>query len=337
MSKIKIIGDSIPNLPWQEKPSDCKDPVWRFAQNPVIDRNPCEGVARIFNSAVVPYEGKFIGLFRVEEKTGVPYVRLGRSDDGMHFTFEEKHLEVIEPDGSIAPDFNHYDPRLVKIEDAYYGIWCEPFLTAKKYPSLGICKTTDFKTFHRVPSPLLPAQRNGVLFPRKVNGEYKLFSRPSDLSHTTFGDIFISGSKDMEYWGNHACVLQTQECGCWAGCKIGAGPAPIETSEGWLMFYHGVQHTCNCMVYSMGACLLDLNDPSKVLYNCSPYLLTPEKTYEQNGFVPNVVFPCAALADADTGRIAIYYGGADSVTCLAFTTVDELVEYIKTHCDFKMG
>ncbi len=337
MPNIKIVSQSIPNMPWQDKPEGCKMPIWRYDGNPVIKRNPCEGVAKIFNSAVVPYEGKFVGLFRVEETVGVPYIRFGKSDDGIHFTFDEEHLKVIEPDGSIANDFNHYDPRLVKLEDWYYGIWCEPFPGNENYPALGMCKTQDFETFHRVPTPLLPIQRNGVLFPRKVGGEYKLLSRVTGVGHNRFGDIFLSGSPDMKYWGNHQSVLRTTDCGCWAGCKIGAGPAPIETSEGWLLFYHGVQDTCNCLVYSMGACLLDLEDPSKVLYNCSPYLLTPEMIYEQNGFVPNVVFPCGVLADQDTGRLAIYYGGADSVTCLAFAQVDELVEYIKTHCDFKMG
>ncbi len=336
INKIKIIGDSLPNIPWQDRPANCNDPVWRYDGNPVIDRNPIEGVARIFNSAVVPFEGKFVGLFRVEEKVGVPYVRFGRSDDGIHFTFDDHHLEVIEPDGTIANDFNHYDPRLVKIDDWYYGIWCEPFKTHMHYPSLGMCKTQDFKKFYRVPSPVLPPQRNGVLFPRKVDGTYRLLSRPSDLAHTPFGDIFMSSSPDMRYWGDHCCILKRTDCGCWSGRKIGAGPAPIETSEGWLLFYHGVQETCNCMVYSMGACILDRDDPSKLLYNCKPYLLTPEMLYEQNGFVPNVVFPCATLQDADTGRIAIYYGGADSVTGLAFTDVETIVDYIKTHNEFSL-
>ncbi len=333
MSKVKLICDALPNIPWQDRPEGCTDPVWRYDANPVIDRNPCEGVARIFNSAVIPYEGKFIGLFRVEEKVGVPYIRLGRSDDGIHFTIEDKHLEVIEEDGSIACDFNHYDPRLVKIEDWYYGIWCEPCVTADNYPTLGVCRTQDFKKFYRVKSPVLPPQRNGVFFPRKVNGTYRLLSRPSDLAHTPFGNIFMSSSPDMHYWGDHVCVLRKEDCGCWGCCKIGAGPAPIETSEGWLLFYHGVQATCNDMVYSMGACILDRDDPSKVLYNCMPYLLTPETLYEQNGFVANVLFPCATLQDSETGRIAIYYGGADSVTGLAFTDVDTVVDYIKSHTD----
>ena len=102
-------------------------------------------------------------------------------------------------------------------------------------------------------------------------------------------------------------------------------------SEGWLLFYHGVTGTCNGFVYSIGGAILDKDEPSKVLYRCGNFLLTPEKWYEERGFVPNVCFPCATLQDADTGRIALYYGCADSYVGLAFTTVDEVVDYIKTH------
>ena len=97
------------------------------------------------------------------------------------------------------------------------------------------------------------------------------------------------------------------------------------------MFYHGVATTCNGFVYSMGGAILDIDDPSKVLYRCENYLLTPEENYEVTGFVPNVVFPCATLQDEETGRIAIYYGAADTHVGLAFTTVDEVVNYIKAH------
>ena len=106
--------------------------------------------------------------------------------------------------------------------------------------------------------------------------------------------------------------------------KIGGGPAPIETTEGWLMFYHGVTGTCNGLVYSMGAVILDLDEPSKVKYRSSNYVLTPE----ERGFVSNVVFPCATLHDAETGKIAIYYGVADTYVGLAYTTVDEIVKYV---------
>jgi beta-1,4-mannooligosaccharide/beta-1,4-mannosyl-N-acetylglucosamine phosphorylase len=126
-------------------------------------------------------------------------------------------------------------------------------------------------------------------------------------------------------------VMRAGGKGWWQGTKIGAGPIPIETNEGWLLFYHGVSGTCNGFVYSYGAALLDLDQPWKVIYRGEDYLLTPEKIYETSGFVPNVCFPCATLADAPSGRIAIYYGAADTYTAMAFCQVDEILDWLKTH------
>ena len=193
--------------------------------------------------------------------------------------------------------------------------------------------TKDFKTWTRLPNPLMPFNRNGVLFPRKINNKYFLLSRPSDTGHTPFGDIFLSESPDLIHWGHHKWVMGKGGKGWWQGTKIGAGPVPIETKEGWLLFYHGVSGTCNGFVYSFGAVLLDISDPSKVLYRTSDYLLTPETDYETRGFVPNVAFPCANLYDASTGRITIYYGAADTYTALAFCQVDELLDYMKKNSE----
>ena len=102
-------------------------------------------------------------------------------------------------------------------------------------------------------------------------------------------------------------------------------------TEGWLLFYHGVVNTCNGYVYSIGGALLDIDEPSKVLYRCENFLLTPEEWYEERGFVPNVTFPCATIHDSSTGRIALYYGAADSYVALAFTKADLIVDYIKKH------
>ena len=195
-----------------------------------------------------------------------------------------------------------------------------------------MAKTTDFKTFTRIENPFLPFNRNAVLFPRKIDGKFKLLSRPSDSGHTPFGDIYISESPDMEYWGHHRHVMG-KSGNWWENVKIGGGAAPIETSEGWLLFYHGVTGTCNGLVYSIGGTILDRDEPSKVLYRCNTFLLTPEEWYEERGFVPNVCFPCATLQDAETGRIAVYYGCADSYVGLAFTTIDEVVSYIKEHSE----
>ena len=104
---------------------------------------------------------------------------------------------------------------------------------------------------------------------------------------------------------------------------------PIETEEGWLLIYHGVLISCNGFVYSAGCALLDLDEPWKVKYRTKPYIISPRELYECVGDVPNVVFPCTNLCDAATGRIAIYYGAADTVIGLAYTTAEELVQFTK--------
>ena len=182
----------------------------------------------------------------------------------------------------------------------------------------------------RIENPFIPFNRNAVLFPRKINGNYVLLSRPSDSGHTPFGDIFLSQSPDMVYWGKHRHVM-SRSYEWWENLKIGGGAAPIETTEGWLLFYHGVVGTCSGYVYSIGGAILDINEPSKVLYRCENYLLTPEEWYEERGFVPNVCFPCATIHDPATGRIALYYGCADSYVSVAFTKADLIVDYIKAH------
>ena len=135
----------------------------------------------------------------------------------------------------------------------------------------------------------------------------------------------------MEYWGKHRHVMGKGGNGWGQGTKIGGGPAPIETSEGWLLIYHGVSGTCNGFVYSFGACILDKEQPWKVKYRCREFLINPREIYETVGDVQNVTFPCAALCDKDTGRIAIYYGCADTCVSMAFCYAEEVVEYVKAH------
>lgn len=328
MSEVKMISPVVKNVPWQEKPEGLTGaPIWRYSENPIIGRNPVEGVARIFNSAVMPYGDGFIGVFRGEQTNGIPYIYLGHSKDAIHWEFEKEKIQMVNEAGEPYMPRYAYDPRLVKVEDAYYIIWCTDFYGA----ALGLAKTTDFKTFTRLDNPFIPFNRNGVLFPRKINGNFVMLSRPSDSGHTPFGDIFVSESPDLVYWGKHKHVMTRGYNQWWQSLKIGGGAAPIETSEGWLLFYHGVTGTCNGYVYSMGAALLDIDNPSIVKYRTRDFILTPEKWYEETGFVQNVVFPCAALTDAESGKIAIYYGAADSYVGLAFTTVDEIVTYIKEH------
>ncbi|MBR6007626.1 MAG: glycoside hydrolase family 130 protein [Clostridia bacterium] len=320
----KIIGASLPNIPWQDKPQGCGDVLWRYSQNPIVQRNaiPCSN--SIFNSAVVPYKGEFAGVFRVDDKRREMRIHSAFSKDGFNWNIDHEPWVLLnERAKEVGPFIYGYDPRCCQIEGEYIVTWCNCY----HGPTIGVAKTEDFRTYYQLENAFLPFNRNGVMFPEKINGNYAMLSRPSDNGHTPFGDVFYSESPDLCYWGKHRHVMGTR--GSWQSTKVGAGPIPIKTDEGWLLFYHGVLTSCNGYVYHFGAALLDLDQPWKVMYRTEPYLLSPQMPYEQIGDVPNVTFPCAALADADTGRIAIYYGGADTVICMCFGLVDEIVDFVK--------
>jgi beta-1,4-mannooligosaccharide/beta-1,4-mannosyl-N-acetylglucosamine phosphorylase len=273
---------------------------------------------------VVPFKGKFAGVFRCDDTARNMQLYAGRSEDGLHWRINHDRIQF---QGENDPDLLRweygYDPRVCWIEDRYYVTWCNGYYG----PTIGVGYTHDFETFTKLENAFLPFNRNGVMFPRKIDGKFVMLSRPSDNGHTPFGNIYLSMSPDMQFWGRHRFVMGT--AGGWQSTKIGAGPIPIETTEGWLLIYHGVLTSCNGFVYSAGAALLDLDQPWKVIARTSPYILSPQTMYECVGDVPNVAFPCAALADAPTGRLAIYYGAADTVTALAFARVDELVDFVK--------
>jgi len=317
-------------IPWENRPAGSSDVVWRYSGNPVIPRDliPCSN--SIFNSAVVPFENGFAGVFRVDSKCRNMQLHCGRSADGLNFEIEHEPIKFICDDPDVSVFVEGYDPRVCWIEDRYYVTWCNHY----HGPTIGVAYTYDFETFCQLENAFLPFNRNGVLFPRKIDGSFAMLSRPSDAGHTSFGDIFYSQSPDMIHWGKHRHVMAPKNDKLtWQCTKVGAGPAPIETEDGWLLIYHGVLTSCNGFVYSMGAALLDLQKPWDVLYRTKPYLLAPQRSYECVGDVPNVVFPCAALHDRQTGRIAVYYGCADTATGLAFCFMDELVCFIKKNSE----
>ena len=330
---VKIIGAPLANVPWQPKPPGHEGAVWRHEGNPIIGWNPTPRTARIFNSAVVPFGDGFAGVFRADHKHGRPLLHAGFSNDGLHWEIDDEEIQWRDEDGVAHPPNYAYDPRVVKIDDAYHVVWCTEF----GGPALGFGRTTDFRHFVRLENLTTPFNRNGVLFPRRVNDRYLLLSRPSDSGHTPFGDIYLSESPDLVHWGRHRRVMAVSGPSWWQSLKIGGGAVPIETSEGWLLLYHGVSGTCNGYVYSFGAAILDIDRPAKVLYRTRDYLLTPEQPYETTGFVPNVAFPCATLHDAETGRIAIYYGAADTYTAVAYAQIDELIAYVKGNSELVDG
>lgn len=332
MSDFKIFGQlSLPNMPWEDKPDGHNKILWRYSANPIIDWNPIPDGARAFNSAVVPYGDAYVGVFRIDHHNDMPQLHFGVSENAVDWDIQNDAIHFVDEEGKpMLRSAYYYDPRVVKLDDVYYVTWCNEFIGTMS-PTIGIAKTTNFKTFVQLENAYLPFNRNGVLFPRKIDNEYVMLNRPSDDGHTPFGDMYLSRSPDMTFWGKHRLVMKAGHGGWFESTKIGPGAIPIETSEGWLVIYHAVIGNCNGFVYSMGSALLDLKQPEKVLARANQYMLSPEKDYETTGFVPNVAFPCATLCDADTGRLAIYYGAADTYTALAFGNVYDIIEWTKAN------
>lgn len=313
------------DIPWEPRPHGSTDIMWRYSGNPIINRYDIPTSNSIFNSAVVPFGDGFAGVFRCDNKAVQMNIHAGFSQDGLHWDIQPDSI-VMEAGNTEMIDLDYkYDPRVTFIEDRYWVTWCNGY----HGPTIGIAYTFDFKQFYQCENAFLPFNRNGVLFPEKIDGKYAMLSRPSDNGHTPFGDIHLSFSPDMKYWGEHRCVMTTTPFGqsAWQCTKIGAGTVPYLVKEGWLMFYHGVINTCNGFRYSMGAAILEKEQPEKVRYRTQPYLLAPAAPYELAGDVPSVVFPCASLIQDN--KVAVYYGAADIVIGMAFAQLDELIDYIK--------
>jgi beta-1,4-mannooligosaccharide/beta-1,4-mannosyl-N-acetylglucosamine phosphorylase len=316
-------------IPWQERPTGADDLLWRSTLNPIITADAVPHGNSIFNSAVVPFEGGFAGVFRVDDDSRVMNIHAGRSARGITWDIEPQPIE-FEPDDERVPEIQQhflyaYDPRVTPLDDRFYVTWCSGY----HGPTIGVAWTDDFETFHQLDNAFLPFNRNGVLFPRRIRGRYAMLSRPSDDGHTPFGDVFYSESPDLRHWGRHRHVIAPVPL-TWQSTKVGAGPVPIETDEGWLVLYHGVLTSCNGFVYAAGAMLLDLDEPWHVLARGSRYLIAPDRIYERVGDVPNVVFPTAALVDRELDRVSVYYGAADTSVCLAHGRLSELVEFTKS-------
>lgn len=324
----KILGPAIPNLPWEEKPEGSAAPVWRYSGNPILRRDAIPNSNSVFNSAVVPFREGFAGIFRCDSRSVSMDIFAGFSDDGIHWNLRHNPVEMVG-DAAVTRREYRYDPRVCYLGDRYYITWCNGY----HGPTIGMAYTYDFNTFYQMENAFLPYNRNGVLFPRKIGGQYAMLSRPSDNGHTPFGDIFCSLSPDLTYWGKHRFVMGSipGDRSAWQSKKIGPGPVPIETDRGWLLLYHGVLQTCSGYVYRVGCALLDREQPWKVKMRSRNFILGPQEPYECAGDVPNVTFPCAALADSATGRIAIYYGCADTVTGIAFTTISELMAVMRDY------
>ncbi|MDR2094476.1 MAG: glycoside hydrolase family 130 protein [Treponema sp.] len=297
----------------------------------------------IFNAGVAKYQGRYVMIFRNDyrydaARHGFGFCNLGIafSRDGIHWEVEKRPFFSAERLGD--PEITRiYDPRVTVIDGICYVCFA---VDTKHGVRGGIAMTDDFEHI-RFLSLSAPDNRNMVLFPEKIGGRYWRLERPFPV-YSRGGvdrfDMWISASPDLRYWGDTDLVLAVEDVP-WANDKIGPGAPPVKTGKGWLVLFHAVDRDRSRgkngwepvwqKRYCAGVMLLDLENPAKTIGLSREPLLAPETAWEcDEGFRTNTIFPGGLIAE-DSGELKIYYGASDTVECLAFADINELVELCK--------
>ncbi len=248
---------------------------------------------------------------RVVMLTSLSHLRVARSKDGIYFDIEPQ--PVLFPEHALEA-WGIEDPRVTQIGDMYYITYSS---ASARGVGVGLAETRDFRTFVRRGLMLAPENKDVMIFPEKINGKFYALHRPVPKS---FGspEMWIAESPDLMHWGNHRFLMGLSEEG-WDSARMGGGAVPIRTDRGWLVLYHGADSKHR---YCMGAALLDLENPAKVIARSRVPVLEPEAAYEVNGFFGKVVFSCGAILLDQT--IRMYYGAADEVMALVDIPLEEI-------------
>jgi len=298
-----------------------RDFLHRWEGNPIITLEDIPFRCNtVFNGSPVRINNEYIILLRVEGQQGYSFLALARSDDGYHFEMDPEPVMMPEKNGPFAmyEAKGLEDPRITFFDGVHYIL----YTAASEYGSrIAIAKTKDFKTYERIALISEPGNKDGVLFPEKINGKYARLDRPIARD---IGSIWISYSEDLIHWGHHEIVISPRP-GYWDSTRVGASVPPIKTNKGWLEIYHGFKMTSGGPIYRMGTVLMDLENPGRVIARNKEAILSPREKYERVGDVNNVVFACGVIVEPNN-EIKIYYGAADTCLCVATTDLDKLIE-----------
>ncbi|ARI76287.1 BtaManbiosPhlase [Halobacillus mangrovi] len=244
--------------------------------------------------------------------TSLSYIRIARSTDGKNFTVDEEPF--IYP-GTSAESWGVEDPRVTQIQDTYY---IQYSAISEKGVAVGLISTRDFVSYERLGLIFPPENKDVAILPEKINGKYYALHRPVPKGIGQ-PEIWIAESDNLVNWGNHKHLLGLSEDG-WDNGRIGGGAVPFKTKEGWLEIYHAADKDDR---YCLGAVLLDLNDPSKVIAKTFEPILSPEADYETHGFFGKVVFTCGVTLQDDLVRI--YYGVSDTSMAICEMQVEDIL------------
>lgn len=249
--------------------------------------------------------------------TSLSHLRLAWSDNGIHFQVEKNPW--LFPSTAYEA-WGCEDPRITNIEGTY---WINYTAVSDLGIATALASTASFQHVERHGIIFPPSNRDVVLFPEKIDGQYAAFHRPMP-AYIGGQNIWYTDSPDLLHWGNHKIVASPRS-GLWDGEKIGGGAPPLRTQEGWLSVYHGVDKNGH---YGLGAMLTDLKEPWKALRRSRQPLLTPEAPYEREGLFPNVCFTCGSLIKND--ELWVYYGAADKVLALATMPINQVLQTLET-------
>lgn len=266
-------------------------------------------------------------LMRVEDLRGISHLLVARSRDGVGgWVCDEEPLISPQPDRHPEEVWGCEDPRLTWLEERQE--WAIAYTAySRRGPLVSLATTTDFRTVTRLGPVMPPEDKDAALFPTRIDGRWAMIHRPTPLRGGAH--IWVSYSPDLRHWGDHALLLEARDGAWWDAGKIGLGPPPLRTEDGWLIMYHGVHLTAGGPIYRVGFALLDLVDPTVVLRRSDEWVLGPVAPYERAGDVDQVVFPCGWTVDQEADRLNLYYGAADTVMAMATATFSEVRAFVR--------
>jgi predicted GH43/DUF377 family glycosyl hydrolase len=299
----------------------------RSASNPIVTAADVPYPANsVFNPGAARLADETVLLVRIEDLRGISQLHVCRSADGISdWTFDPEPLLRADELSNPEEIWGCEDPRLTWLPEREE--WAIAYTAySRRGPLVSLAMTRDFRTVRRLGPVMPPEDKDAALFPTRIDGRWAMIHRPSPLRGGAH--MWISFSPDLRHWGDHTLLLEARDGAWWDAGKIGLGPPPLETAEGWLVMYHGVHTTSDGPIYRMGLVLLDLADPRIVLHQTDEWLFGPEAPYEITGDVGRVVFPCGWVHDVAGDRLVLYYGGADSVVALATARFSEVLALV---------